>query len=193
MALGNQTSHITKKTKTVQDRELDNVIRDIDSTYTEIGTINATIGALPATALYTEVTVSSANLQFLDTVSLVAAPGAGSYIAPTKIMLEYNYGGVAYTWDGTGLNAFIIGQGGADMALISNGLITGAADKVSVVNSFIAYNENVDTGDAQNTHEVFSANGALELYYYAGSAPITGTGNILVKVWYEVKTIGTEL
>ena len=154
-------------------------------------TTSATASYLNDGSLYSETTISSANILALDNVQLLTNAPANGYYDVEKIIFEFNYGTTQYSISTP--NALVLEQG-SDMGLVSDNLITAAKDKIVILSSFNPYNEDVDgAADNQNTAVPFDKGSTLNLYWYSGGTPSVGDGTILVKVWYKVRTIGTEL
>jgi hypothetical protein len=118
---------------------------------------------------YTEVAITSPQILAKDTITVLPAPGANKYYDIEKVIFEYNYGTIAY-----------VNQN-------PQGIY------VAIARPHAPYNTDVSVGDQQNPIEYFWLNEAVVMDYYDGGTIINGNGTLLLKVWYKIKTFGTEL
>jgi len=123
---------------------------------------------------YTAVTITSAQTQtsYTTPVEVLPNPGVNSYY-DVKFIMEYTFnttqytsGGVSYITDGIS-NLYALGD-------ISN--FTG--DTITIIQSV----------ELESTNKITPNN---PLYFYSDNAnPTTGDGEILLKIWYTLRTMG---
>lgn len=170
--------------------------RETDGTVVEVGSGTAALAALQssvedvesAAPTYTEVAVSSAEILALGTSAktLLPAPGANMYYDIEKVILEFSAGGTPYTLAGDYLALTLF-----NWKMVGTGLITGLADKVSIVpdidNAANVGAEDIVINLDQTLNQPFG------LTTYNETDPLAGNGTLLVKIWYTARTVGTEL
>lgn len=133
---------------------------------------------------YTEVAVSSAEILALNSTpkTLLVAPGANSYIEIGKVIFEYTHVSTAYTVAGL----FIIKDGGGYFQRFITDFTGEGANTIVFINDWNIWG-------ATNHEQGYSIlNDSLE-FTCQTSDPTLGDGTLLVKIWYKVKTFGTEL
>jgi hypothetical protein len=159
--------------------------------------------------LYTEVPVSSAQILAIHAtpVQLLPELAAGQYYDNIKMNLEFTAGATPYTVSGNGIFLVIANVNGYfdngfqayfDSQIIenpkSNVTLTSIhpifSNQSSPVPSYIVnkFNttKNVDDPSLSNYHLAVWGKAPLGAF-------IDGDGTLLVKIWYEVRTMGTEL
>lgn len=189
MALTMQRSKVTGLVKTNSDRQLDEAIRDIADLYD-----SANNGGADGYS-YLEVPVSSSQILSMGTsaVELLPAPGVNMYY-DAIVVLEFTYNSIKYTMPVSD-----------DIAVVFESTYQG-----SLVRRFIDGFDSSDTVatcyPASSSVEQANTSGGVFISSYAqkkndrliltlfnGGNPTNGNGTILAKVWYKVKTFGTEL
>lgn len=138
---------------------------------------------------YTEVSISSAELLALgDTPKqLLPAPGSGKYYDFSGIVFEY-------TFVTTGYNLVVpLYLTGADRGLIRPQLINEVQNVITSIRGGSADQNYLDAGSYFPVVEKKYLNSSLNLMTWDDSNPTDGDGTLLVKIWYQVKTFGTEL
>lgn len=141
---------------------------------------------------YTEVSVTNAEILAMGStpVSILPAPGANSYYEYYGV-LESVYDTTAYT-----LAADLVGvlrENSYSGGLMAPGVITQSA------NAFAEFASNgpldPTTSAAVDYYGAYRGelNEGVVLTTLNGTDPTLGDGTILVKIWYKVKTFGTEL
>jgi len=152
------------------------------ATSASFATTAATASYLENDYIYTEVTASSAEILALNTtpVELLGSPGANSYY-DWKIIMELTHNGADYST--AGLPRI---QSGGDAIMVPMSAFTTRENCATMLSSDGTVN-NSGTAPA----------GGIKL-----NQPITldtattitsGNGTMLVKIWYKIKTFGTEL
>ena len=119
-------------------------------------------------------TLSSADILALDSTpqTLVAAPGAGKFIVPHKVVAQYVYGTVAYV---VGAQPDVTWEGSSVAGTLSLNL-SGGADVLCFI-----------TPAMSNANPVDIVNKALTLS--AGDPLTDGDGTLTVTVWYSVEDV----
>jgi hypothetical protein len=158
---------------------------DVDTLQTDVTNLQANAGYT-----YTEVAVTSANILAKDTITVLPAPGANKYYDIEKVIFEYNYGTIAYVNQNP--QGIYLNQG-RDFIIVHGDIIEGTQDTVAIARPHAPYNTDVSVGDQQNPIEYFWLNEAVVMDYYDGGTITNGDGTLLLKVWYKIKTFGTEL
>ena len=159
---------------------MDEMTRDMT---TVIGVLNtANLGELQ----YTEVAVSSAEILAMGStpVSILPAAGVGKYYE-WNMLLEYNHVSTAYTI--SDLYLYL----DAPFVLIGKSLISSAGNKYVHMSSNSVDSSESTAGVAYKFPSTL--NQPVNLSTYDSNDPTLGDGTILVKIWYKVKTFGTEL
>ena len=145
---------------------------------------------------YTEVAVSSAELVTIDSGAnqkeLLPAPGAGKYYDLGQIIVEYTYDTAAYTTVGVGYCA-ISDSGGYIARLFNEGFLTEASNSVILLDG----NTNIWGIEPTTIEQGYNLvdNSSIEFFIDGANVvnPGTAAGTLLFKIWYKVKTFGTEL
>ena len=163
---------------------MDEVTRDMTLSFSAINT-----NRLDEVA-YTEVAVTSAQIKTLGSIPkvILAAPGAGKYYEYWGV-IESTYDTAAYTVT----DDIVLGDTDTYAgSYISKLIIT---ESESMVEPFNSTTRGQEVGVIAGTQVgyPFKLNTALKLFTYNATDPITGSGTILVKIWYVLKTMGTEL
>jgi hypothetical protein len=162
----------------------------IDEANTDITSLQNQINSLEADSFtYAEIAVSNAELLAIGSTpkQILAAPGANKY---------YDYFGVLeYTYIGGNFPAFddalgIIGASSYGGSYIGKSILTDTQSNITRFNSS-------ETAALERTTETVKwhmyLNEAINLTTLGATDPVGGGGTILVKIWYKVKTFGTEL
>jgi hypothetical protein len=126
---------------------------------------------------YAEVEVSSAELLSLggfSPITIISAPGAGSYYEVKELIIESNFVTTPYTFSDT-LNVRINGDGNA----LDDSVITFDEDYVTFVQT-------------TNTR-VGRTNSPIQLTVAGLGSPTLGDGTLLIKIRYKVRVFGSEL
>ena len=143
---------------------------------------------------YKEVTLSSAEILDLGNtpIDVLDAPGASNYYE-WKVVLEYTYDGAnPYT---LASDAILVGElNEYNGGIIKSTLITKAVNTVGMTSSFSSDEQATIAATELPVTNVEALNEPLSVTTWDGNNPAgSGTGTILAKVWYKVKTFGTEL
>lgn len=133
---------------------------------------------------YAEVVVSSADILALgDGITLLAPPGSGKYY-DWKVILEFNPGLTPYTFIN---DSILVGN----YSIINRTFITGVS-QIAIPISDPSINF-PDTGNGFVRRDAFALNESLKISSWNGSYPTDGDGTILAKIWYNIRTFGSEL
>lgn len=184
MGLIKQKSTPTGKIATVESRTIDAIVEDVKDLNEQVSDSFSKLSLQ-----YKEIELSS--LTILSDLSLGAvlmdAPAPNQYYDFYKLILEYNFGTTPYIIT----DYIIVGN----YFLSTNFLASPTSTAVIIQNpwqSLIwdgAENANVDYGGG-----IPSLLGlGLNIGTYNATNPTGGDGTILVKVWYKIRTIGSEL
>lgn len=161
------------------------------------------IGGGGTSLLYKEVPISSAQILTIGTIRVPLLPvlSAGQYYDNIKINLEYNHVTTSYT-DPNGV-IYIQSENGLGpfSAIINNPVISNSYSSVTVVianpstegtinsvqrNTFLPGSDILDT-----------TNSDLAIFMLGAKSPpfnpSGGDGTMLVKIWYEIRNMGSEL
>lgn len=142
--------------------------------------------------VYTEVSVSSAQIKAMGTtpVELLAAPASNKYYDIDKVALEYTHVTTNYTMGTT--TSLIIGttDNGYYGAWVSTLLLNNGASSFMVTDYPTA---NPNAVPATVEVEIIGTPQAVYLSTDDSADPTLGDGTLLVKIWYKVRTFGTEL
>lgn len=132
---------------------------------------------------YVSVPISSAQILSMGTspILLLAAPGVGFYYDIPKVILEYTHISTAYTYPGSA-KSLVIGY--AQVARIKDDLLSNTNNRVCIIEPT---KHLVDTGTVHTTVEL---NEQLLFSTDNFSNPATGTGTILAKIWYKIRSFG---
>jgi hypothetical protein len=133
---------------------------------------------------YIEVPLSSEQILELGSNPLAVLPAAGvntyyQYVA----ILEFSVGEDLYTFENDYLNF--------SNSIISPNLISGDVNSVVEVSSISSYLINVS--DEVSINEPKNLNEPIFFFTNGGTNPTLGNGTILIKLWYKVRTFGSEL
>ena len=155
-------------------------------TYT-IEDLKETVLGTPDEILYTEVVISSAEILTIASVGkeLLPAPGAGLYYDISKIILEFTPGSSAYVYT----QELDIVSSGLVYKRIDGDLLTGGGT-IAIANNI--GEETVNSGSYANLYPTVD-NESVILAGNTITDPTTGDGTMLVKIWYTVRTFGSEL
>lgn len=159
-------------------------------TSSTISTIENSITTLENDSFtYTEVAISNAELLAIGSTpqEILPAPGANKY---------YDYFGILeYTYVSSNFAAFndalgIIGASSYGGSYIGKNILTDTQSSITRFNSS-------ETAALERTTETVKwhmyLNEAINLTTLGATDPAGGDGTILVKIWYKIKTFGTEL
>jgi hypothetical protein len=160
--------------------------KDADMALAKFGHLNAIVDKINET-LYTEVAISSANILSIESspVQLLPAPGVGKYYEYHGTV-EYTHVSTNYTT--TSMTSIgVVTEGNFAGSFISPTLISTAASGVAGFSS-------VGT-NPYNTPAVIDQDAVNQPIIIAGigANPTLGDGTMLVKIWYKIRTFGTEL
>lgn len=204
-----QRSKLEGKTKTERDKNVDYIVRDITGLYEDFsafvsfteapidgqeyvrkdgGWTVASGGGSDYT--YSELTLSDTQMKTgLDVgFDIVAAQGAGTYLEYFGV-IEFNHNTTAYSMS----DGLVVGnQNSYGGNYIADDLISSSEDRVIWFSSNGVGQEDSFTPGVSTGYSV-PLNEALRIFTYNGTNPTLGDGDILIKVWYKVKTKGTEL
>ncbi|MET0742951.1 MAG: hypothetical protein ABWY78_06230 [Microvirga sp.] len=133
---------------------------------------------------FAEVTITTGQVLALNAtpITVVAAPGAGKVLVPTRMAVVMDYAGVAYA--GIGATEELVlrytdGSGAIAMTVETTGFLDATADAIRV--------GAIDAAAAAAITPV--ANSPLVLHMAVGEIT-TGTSPLRVKVWYTVFSTG---
>jgi hypothetical protein len=138
---------------------------------TNLGQVADVIGGYQ---YYSAVTISSADILTLSSVpvELLPAPGVGNYY-DTKFIIEYTFNTTPYASLGS-----VIITDGVNTSYDVFALSLFGADTIFIVQSMIGP---IGTG--------ISTNNPLYLTNQTAN-PTSGDGDLLVKIWYSIRTVG---
>jgi len=124
---------------------------------------------------YTAVTITSADILVSNSIpfEILPSPGANSYY-DLKILLEYTYNTTAYVGGG-----FTVITDGVNTSFTLASLSNYTTDSVNIIQSM---------GD--NLGNSLMAIDSPLYFYSTTSDPTTGDGEILLKIWYTIRTFG---
>lgn len=131
--------------------------------------------------IYTEVSISSAQIKAMGTtpIELLPAPGAGSYLEIDKCILEYTAGATAYVF-GIASN-FGVRLGGSTVGSeYGVGTLGNTSDNIMIFST-------------SHSPSTYLENRSLVITNEDSDDPTLGDGTILAKIWYKVRTLGSEL
>lgn len=153
---------------------------------------NTASGGSDAGYEYLEVALTDVQIKTLGTpIDLIAAQGVGTYFEYFG-SIEFTHGTIPYAWSG-GADGIVVGNfnsyGGNYFA---DDLIGSSENRVVWFSSDGFGQEDAFSANVSTAYSV-PLNEALKIFTYNNSNPINGDGTILIKVWYKVKTFGTEL
>ena len=135
-----------------------------------------------------EVLISSEQLLDLGNTPIELLPNiaANKYYDIEKIIFEYIYNSVAYNFN----DAFVI-YGVNAYSYLDGTAITSSENTATSVGNYGA--ENLTFGDLLNVTARQELGKKVMLGVYNNTDPTLGDGSLLVKIWYKVRTFGTEL
>lgn len=139
-------------------------------------------------ANYAEVSISSAEILTLgdSPISLLPTLGAQEYY-DAKLIFEYTDVGVDYVL----ADKLVLRINGTSNCLIPASFITSGGNKlVSITDPYIFLPNEAD-GTVERVP--VQPGSGMDFQTLEGNNPTTGNGTILVKIWYTVRTFGTEL
>ena len=139
---------------------------------------------------YAEVAVSSADILAFGGFTpktLLTTPAANQYYDISKVIIEFTEGNTTYTFGGTHLRLEYSDIG----FFIDPILITGGYDAAIVLDFNSRASETFEVNGLKLP--IYPNYSSLILDTVFGSSPTLGDGTMLVKIWYKVKTFGTEL
>jgi len=173
------------KTRVVNTDNENRIVEDIASIIQEIETIESN---LPESLTYTEVAISSAQILDLGNTPIELLPNADAnkYYEIQKFILEFTELTTPYTFNDAiniyGINSY---------AYLTESILTSGTSNVTVINN---YGSDIATYvDTLNVVNRQGLGGGIQISTYNGTNPTLGDGTILVKIWYRVRTFGTEL
>ena len=140
---------------------------------------------------YIEVNITSAQILTLGStpVSILSTPGANKYYEYYG-EAEYTHVSTAYTLANDLLG--VLGENTYSGGLIHPGLINSARNQVSQFTSSGPV-DGTTSGDEYYGSFAKQPNEGVVLATLNGTEPTLGDGTILVKIWYKVRTFGSEL
>jgi hypothetical protein len=138
---------------------------------------------------YIEVTIDSTQILNLgkEYVPLLESAGPDNYYDVQKIIIEYTYDSIPYS-----LNDYLMIYGTNSYAYLSANFITEAFNTATVINNYGSKSFKIGD-DYLNVLSAQTSNMGIRLSTYGGDDPTDGDGTLLVKIWYIVRTSGTEL
>jgi len=139
--------------------------------------VNVNLTQNAATLQYRSVSLNTAAItgMFATPVELIPAPGANKFIVVEAVVIDYTYGGTAFTGGGT--ISFVYGTSGSNASGTMGGALftTGTTDRLgwSIANG---NNSNTRTSVVNQAVNITNATGAFA----------TGNGSAVVKLVYRV-------
>lgn len=164
--------------------------KDKNNNVIEVGSDTAALLALIAsvgeTVSYAEVAISSAEILTLGSsaVTLLPAPGADEYYDIKDLIIESTGGTTPYTLADPTLMIQIDGE----YSYIDKNIINGGGVSFAKISTAV-----YSSADSYIHTAVQSTNSAVTITTDNGADPTVGNGTLLVKIWYVLRTIGTEL
>lgn len=137
---------------------------------------------------YAEVEISSAQILSMGSnpIDLLPPLSAGQYY-DAKVILEFSPGNQLYNLD----NDFpLVDLNKAYAGVIRNSLIRSASNAVAVITDLII--STPDTISGAVVRSIMLNEGSLTLRTYNETDPVDGNGTLLAKIWYNIRTFGTE-
>jgi len=138
---------------------------------------------------YVEVPISSAQILSMSSspIELLPNSGTNNYYDIEKIIFEYTYGSSFYTFSQI---FFRVEYNNNELAKVSTDFFGVTEDALGII---LFSTEN----DSSNSINYFYPNSGflnkkLRMFVTGGN-PTGGDGTILAKIWYKLKTFGTEL
>lgn len=138
---------------------------------------------------YAEVAMTSTDILAMGTspFELLEAPGAGKYYDVESVVLEFTAGSVQYDFgDYLALQLF-------NRKMITSEVITAPPGKLTLSIVKDIDNASITEYLPITINQNQEANTPLLLGTHDESDPINGDGTMLVKIWYSIRTFGTEL
>lgn len=121
-------------------------------------------------------------------VDLLPAPGANKYYKYHGV-IEYTHDTTAYVLAAN--DAIVVGSySNYSGTYIQENLIANPNSAVAFFSGGNASDE--FTAGTDSAYETI-LNDPLQMFTWNAADPTTGNGTMLVKIWYEIKTMGTEL
>jgi hypothetical protein len=199
----------TLRGKTRRDSEIVrpvDVNKVIDEANTELSSLQSQVTANNPTdsqILYTETLLTSTELRTDPFVNptVLPAPGTDKYYEIDKVIVEYKYGTETYVDNGGPVsfgffqNPLGVGAGVGFIQFKGDMFLGSTVDKVFIASSSQAH-FNSDSGSGLQSYAEFTHLNQPLLFAQLGNSGIDefqGDGTLLIKVWYKVKTLGTEL
>lgn len=143
---------------------------------------------VPAT-LYSEVAISSAEILSMGSspIELLPDPGVDKYYRIHNMLIEGTGRTVSYVF-GAGTESLLIGVAGGEYGYVTRNIVN-SVNAVSTVSpsAYLTTTNNYVYSDR------YEANTAIQLTTDDGSDLTTGDGVLFVKIWYDVRTLGSEL
>lgn len=141
--------------------------------------------------LYTEISVSSAQILSMGSspVTLLSAPGANTYY-DWYGYVEYTHNTTDYTISGDMI--MVGGENSYGGALINIAMISQTSNKIAKVQHRSSEETTSTTVEYPNAWPM-ELNEGIILAMLNGTDPTGGDGTMLIKLWYKIKTFGTEL
>jgi hypothetical protein len=126
------------------------------------------------------VTLSSADILDLHNtpVTLVAAPGAGKYLVPHRVVMCYTHGTTSYATGGG--NPIINYAAGATITEVSG--VVGQTDDYLVISDGTAGNNDLVGAPSLFVNKAITADGD-------GNVLTDGDGTLTVTVWYSIEDV----
>jgi hypothetical protein len=180
--------------------QINNNFRSIDNSFNSINnslapsSLRTTVLGTPDEILYSESLLGASQLGTLGSTGSTLLPELPSnkYYHIKEIILEYTEGGVAYEVDGFDPEAIIIFSGRSYTSIyIDPKILTFPDDKIIyalspgvVPDVNYQFFTNSTTLGSSSTLDITTAN---------GQGFVTGDGTLLIKIWYTIRTWGSEL
>lgn len=148
-----------------------------------------------SSVLYTEVTVTSAQIKSLGNtpVTIISDTGTGTYIKINKAVIEYTYSTFQYSWvDAT--DGFLLTGGYTSGYYIPSFWIDSITENLIAIFDGNGHRADLTTYAPAGLGGILAGVNTLKLTTVNEStSPTLGSGTFLVKVWYEVETFGSNL
>lgn len=165
--------------------------------YHNVDDIRETILGTPDEIFYKEVLLNSDDLESLGSspILLLEPLASGQYYNLNTIWLEYEEGDNSYELDGVLDDAITIYSGNAYTSPnIDPKLLTEAGSKVLRVDGSYPVADPYGVAIYGLTYSnTMSSSSRVYIGTSAGQNFINGKGTLLIKIWYTVRTFGSEL